>query len=306
VLVTGPYDERIDGDIGIWCPVTPMYDTWFWGQSTCAGMEQACPGREVYQERLAMGEELWFYVCNANFPPYAGYDIDTAIGYEPRMVKWGAWYEGATGFLFWRSTYWVENDPWNVWANYDQFGVLAARNGDGFIFYPGDHDGTAGTGSPEQIAIDGPVVSYRMKQIRDGLEDWELFILADQLGGGEYAREQVARAYARFGDSMFESCDDDALDHYHCPDDPPWTTDQDLLLEVRANVAAKVLYLQDPDSWPDPEAEPEDTGSDGEPGGCGGCASGGGLGAGDLLGLFLAALVVPLGRTRSRRGSNAT
>ncbi len=301
VLVTGPFDERIEGDIGIWCPVTPMYDTWFWGEETCAAMNQPCAGREVYQERLALGEELWFYVCNANFPPYAGYDIDTAVGFEPRMVKWGAWYEGATGFLFWRSTYWVENDPWKVWANYDQFGALAARNGDGFLFYPGDHDGTTGTGSPEEISIDGPVLSYRMKQIRDGLEDWELFILAEQLGAGDYAREQVARAYTRFGDAMFESCDDDALDQYYCPDDPPWTIDQALLLEVRSNIAGKIQFLQDPDTFPDPEAVPEDTGGEEDPEGCGGCASGGGSGVSALLALLLGVLVVPSRRRRNGR-----
>ncbi len=136
VLVTSPYDEIVDGDIDIWCPVTPMYDEWFFGP--------LYEGRAFYEERRTMGEELWFYVCNANFPPYAGYDIDTTVGYEPRMVKWGTWYEGATGFLFWRVNYWIDNDPWNVYANFEYFGDMFGRNGDGVLLYPGDHDGTAG------------------------------------------------------------------------------------------------------------------------------------------------------------------
>ena len=130
LLVTGPFDDRLAGDMGIWCPVTPMYEDWYWSVADYAG-------REEYAQRMALGEELWFYVCNANFPPYAGYDIDTPIGFEPRIVKWGSFYEGATGFLYWSTTYWVDDDPWNVYANLDQFGSLFARNGDGFLLNPG-------------------------------------------------------------------------------------------------------------------------------------------------------------------------
>jgi len=244
VLVTSAYYPTIDGDVGIWCPVTPMFADYFYpeGWYEDAAFYAARPD-----------EELWFYVCNANLPPNAGYDIDTAIGYEPRIVKWGTWYEGASGFLYWSTTYWVNDDPWNEFANWDHFGPLFSRNGDGFLLYPGDHDGTAGgVGSPEGVAIDGPIVSYRMKQIRDGFEDWELFALCAELGGEDYAREQVGRAYARFGDNgAVESCDHP---NTYCPEDQPWTLDESLLQEVRSNVAAKVLYLMYPDEYPDPEA----------------------------------------------------
>jgi hypothetical protein len=225
-----------------------MFGDWFY----TPGVHQ---GADFYAERTATtDEELWLYVCNANFPPAAGYDIDTAIGYEPRMVKWGAWYEGASGFLYWRTNYWVDDDPWNVFRNVEQFTHFGARNGDGFLLYPGDHDGTsAPLGSPEWLAIDGPIESYRLKQIRDGLEDWELFELAQELGGGDYARAQVARAHTRFGDFFAEDCSGDVPRSY-CPDDQPWTLDQDVLLEARRNVVAKVLFLTDPDAWPDPEA----------------------------------------------------
>ncbi|MFH1462795.1 MAG: glycoside hydrolase domain-containing protein [Pseudomonadota bacterium] len=285
VLVTSPYNAIVDGDIDIWCPVTPMYDAWFFGP--------LYEGREFYEERRAMGEELWFYVCNANFPPYAGYDIDTTIGFEPRMVKWGAWYEGATGFLYWRVNYWVDDDPWNVWANFEYFGDMFGRNGDGFLLYPGDHDGTAGgLGSPASVAIDGPIPSYRLVQVRDGLEDWELFLLAEELGAGDYARVQVERAYRQFGTAPREDCDDELA---YCPEDPPWTHDEAVLLDARWNVAAKVAFLTDPEHWPDPEAagDTADTGQ-AEPEGCG---CGGAGGATWLLGVLAAVGV------RRRRGA---
>ena len=247
-LVTSPYDERVEDLVGIWCPVTPMYDGWWWVWDPHAGWD-------TYTERMALGEELWFYVCNANTPPYAGYDIDTAIGYEPRIVKWGTFYERATGFLYWRVSYWVDDDPWHVFLNLDQFGEAVARNGDGMLLYPGDHDGTAGdNGSPDWLSVDGPILSYRLKQVRDGFEDWEMFRLAVDLGAEDFTRSQVERAYTRFGDFFLEDCDQDL---YYCPEDQPWTLDEAVLADARAQVAAKIQFILFPDEYDDPEAEPE-------------------------------------------------
>jgi len=248
-LITGSYVDLVGDRVGIWCPVTPMYEDWFYTGGSMAG-------REEYAERFAKGESLWFYACNANLPPYAGYDIDTAIGYEPRIVKWGAWFEHATGFLYWRVSYWVQDDPWNVYMNLEEFGELFARNGDGFLLYPGDHNGTAGgKGSPEWLTLDGPIVSYRLKQVRDGLEDWELFRMSEKMGGEAYARAQVARAYTRFGDFTFEKCPGPGT---YCPDDQPWTLDENLLLDVRKNLGRKVQHLLHSTLYPDPEAETPD------------------------------------------------
>ncbi|MBN2497263.1 MAG: DUF4091 domain-containing protein [Deltaproteobacteria bacterium] len=249
VLVTSPYDERIDSAAGIWCPVTPMFDDWFFFWEPEAD-------RTFYAERAERGEELWFYVCNANLPPYAGYDIDTRSGFEPRVVKWGAWYEGATGFLYWRATFWVDSDPWNVFLDLERFGEFAARNGDGMLLYPGDHDGTAAPrGSPDWLSIDGPIPSYRLKQVRDGLEDWEILRLAESLGAGDFARQQVERVYTRFGDFFMENCDDPVM---YCPDDQPWTLDEQVLLDARRAVADRIVEIL--------HAEPD---KPEEPGGCG-------------------------------------
>jgi len=280
-LVTGPYDERIEGSIGIWCPVTPMYEDWFY-------VWDPMPGWDTYTERLAMGEELWFYVCNHNSPPYAGYDTDSKIGHEPRIVKWGAWYERATGFLYYRTYRWEEDDPWHVLLDTDPESELVARNGDGTLLFPGDHDGTAnGLGSPGWLSIDGPVVTFRLKQIRDGLEDWEMFRLAEDLGAEAFTRQQVERAYTRFGyPPVVTSCESDLL---YCPEGPePWTLDDAVLLDARAQVARKIDHLLDPDRYPDPEAEPPEEDE------CGGCDTSKTVGWGPLL------LVAALWRRRNR------
>jgi hypothetical protein len=215
-----------------------MYGEGFFGPGVWAT-------KEKYTELISKGQELWFYVCNANFPPYLGYDIDTKIGYEPRLLKWGAWYENATGFLFWSMTYWYEpSDPWHKLANLAQFGEMFSRNGDGILLYPGNHDGTVNGGSPEWVAIDGPVVSYRMKQIRDGLEDWEMLNLAAKLGAKEYARKQVSTVYESFGENFTDAFD---------IDNPPWTLDEKKLFEARKNIALKIQYLLHPEKYEDPE-----------------------------------------------------
>lgn len=286
LLVTGPYEEPIRDDIGIWTPVTPMYGDWFY-------TDGRYPGRDLYKSLIAEGKELWFYVCNANLPPYAGYDIDTHIGFEPRIAQWGAWAEGATGFLFWRVTYWPHDDPWNVFSNPEVFTQVAARNGDGVLLYPGDHDGLAdGRGSPSWLKIDGPIVSYRLKQIRDGMEDWELFRLATDLGGGDFVREQVARAYTRFGDFFMEDCY--AYNHA-CPDDLPWTRDEVVLQDVRDQVSAEIQFLQHPDLYPDPAVLEPDVDDAEPPRACGCAASGTREGA-----LVAGATLLLLGRRRRR------
>jgi hypothetical protein len=232
--------------------MTQMYEDWFYTQNS--------PGRAKYAERFGLGEKLWFYVCNATRPPYAGYDIDTEIGYEPRIAKWGTWYEQASGFLYWHTNYWIGDDPWNVWRDPARFGEKSARNGDGLLIYPGDHDGKAGgKGSPPGVSIKGPVVSYRLKQIRDGLEDWELFRLAEGLGAGEFARREVGRAYRRFGTIFDENCAKSPP--YYCSDNQPWTLDEAVLFSARERIARKVLHELYPSVYPDPEEEP-DAGSD--------------------------------------------
>jgi hypothetical protein len=147
--------------------------------------------------------------------------------------------------LYWRVSYWQDPDPWHVLVNLPEFGELFSRNGDGILIYPGDHDGSLpGAGSPPDVALDGPVASYRLKQVRDGFEDWELFRLAAAAGGEAYVRERVATVYRSFGQPLGAKFD---------PANPPWTLDPAKMLEVRRDVAAKLQHLLHPDRYVDPE-----------------------------------------------------
>ena len=82
---------------------------------------------------------------------------------EPRILMWGSWYEGATGFLYYSITGLTRERSLGTEHHvYEDRGHCAR--------IPGNHDGTfAPAGSPANIAIDGPIPSLRLKMVRAGL-----------------------------------------------------------------------------------------------------------------------------------------
>lgn len=159
-------------------------------------------GRTEWQQSPGLfdqGMSLWFYESNSVDPPYPTFASDTLDALEPVIIMWGAWYERATGFLYWDVSYWAGDrasdtaDPWGPNTKY-------GKTGDGVLIYPGGHDGAmAPAGSPPGVAIDGPIPSYRLKMIRQGLQDWALFRMADEKGLTAFVQTQVATVYSQFG-----------------------------------------------------------------------------------------------------------
>ena len=70
-------------------------------------------------------------------------------------------------------------DPWFNPA----FAHPRHYNGGGYLFYPGAPCG-----------IDGPVASMRLKNLRDGMEDYEYFVLLEKRAGAE-AVQKVGRPH---------------------------------------------------------------------------------------------------------------
>jgi len=222
-MATSHWVKEIQYSTGIWCPLTSNFDNWNWSLPEY--------GREEYREEIDKGDKLWFYVCNATAPPYAGYDIDTIHGQEPRIVKWQSWYEGASGFLFWHAVYWVKSDPWRTLTDLVTW-EQGARVGDGFLVYPGDNDGTAGAvWVPPELAtyggIDGPVITHRLMMIREGLEDWEYLLMAEDRGGKGFARVVTEGFYTQLGINQA----------WYDPDNPPYSYDEEDLYQARSLIA---------------------------------------------------------------------
>ena len=96
-----------------------------------------------------------------------------------RIAPWLNRRYGITGLLYWSTCYWgsPERNPW------DEPGFRGYWNGEGALLYPGSDAG-----------IEGPVASMRLKSLRDGMEDYEYFVLLEQRGGAAAVEEIVREA----------------------------------------------------------------------------------------------------------------
>ncbi len=210
--------------LGIYAQALAWYANWFHSTSDEYG-------RAEWQNQFAQNIQLWFYESNAQGAPYPTYATNTLLGLEPRMMKWGTWYESASGFLMWSINTWDNTNPWGP-------NTLYGKTGDGVLIYPGNHNGTnAPVGSPSEVAIDGPIPSYRLKMIRAGLQDWALFKLADQSGLTAYARAQIAQAYGQLGGCTWSGCVPVNGQFF-------WKSDDTLMMQIRHNIAQAILSGQ--------------------------------------------------------------
>lgn len=206
--------------LGIYTVNLPWYDNWY--------DHGAFYGREQWSSLFSQGIKLWFYESNSVVPPYPTFATNTTDGLEPVMAMWGSWAEQATGFLYWDISNW---DADNSWGPSIAFGMT----GDGVLIYPGNHDGTSSpAGSPSNVAIDGPIPSYRLKMVRNGLQDWALFRLADEKGLTSLVKEQIGTVYHQLGGCTYDGCPKPAGGFF-------WKDDEAAMDRIRETVAKAIV-----------------------------------------------------------------
>jgi len=149
----------IDPAVDIWCPLWSFID------------------RETINDKLAHGDEVWSYTALVQRSPRYHPKYHAVKDFDPpywhidrplivyRVPTWINYQYGITGLLYW-STVTTVIEPWYNPA----FAHPRHYNGGGFLFYPGVPCG-----------IDGPVISMRMKNLRDGMEDYEYFAILERL-----------------------------------------------------------------------------------------------------------------------------
>jgi len=230
ILTTTPrfeYADLLNPAVGIY-DINPPYFSFTEDPNTVDSHVDAY-GRFSVDELFEQNIQIWFYESCSVVPPSPTFGTNTLDGAEPQMLMWGSWYERATGFLFWGVNAWDLDAPWGT--NHEAF----SKTGDGVLLYPGHHDGLSSpAGSPDGVEVDGPIPSYRLKMIRAGLQDWALFDLADEVGLGDYAREQVAQVYGQFHGCDWSGCAPPISGFY-------WTTDALLMDEIRKNIAEAII-----------------------------------------------------------------
>ena len=135
-------------------------------------------------ERRKAGDEFWWYICCGPHAPYVGEFIDHP-GTDLRAWLWQTWAEKVTGVLIWETTWWTTPElyrdrPQNPyvdamsWASRQKGRKMAWGNGDGRFLYP---PLAAADGKAKGPVMDGPVSCQRLEMLRDGLEDYEYFVM---------------------------------------------------------------------------------------------------------------------------------
>jgi hypothetical protein len=176
LVVEQPYQQDpswpdIDPAVDIWCPLFSFID------------------RESIDGKLAHGDEVWSYTALAQRSPRYHPRYDEVKNYDPpywhiehplasyRIPTWINWQYKITGLLYW-STVTTVVDPWLNPA-LSHYGTHC--NGEGYLIYPGAPCG-----------IDGPISCMRLKNLRDGMEDYEYFALLEKLAGREAVTKIVS------------------------------------------------------------------------------------------------------------------
>ena len=157
----------------LWCPKLCLWDD---SQSYDPFLNYE--PKKTFAERMKdfrkEGDVVWSYVCNDPISPYAQLFIDTD-GLVHRLMMWQHYQRDIEGFLYWQTTSWgyrqegSDMNPWDKAYNGVQDGDGRPVYGEGYLLYPGT---PAGYG--------GPVASLRLKILRDGIDDIEMFYLAEK------------------------------------------------------------------------------------------------------------------------------
>ena len=133
----------------------------------------------TFEERMkaevAGGDELWLYFCWEPNQPYANW-LATGDGTEPVVTIWQCKMTDATGVLYWGSTYWSA-DPYNDLAST----VITSVYGDGVLLYSG-----------AEVGIYEAVSSFRLENIRLGIQDYQMLDMLEKTAGEQVTDEMVA------------------------------------------------------------------------------------------------------------------
>ncbi|MFH1716546.1 MAG: glycoside hydrolase domain-containing protein [Planctomycetota bacterium] len=159
----------MDPAVDIWCPLWSFID------------------RESINEKISHGDEVWSYTALVQRSPQYHPQYESVKNLDPpywhidrplsayRVPTWINYQYDITGLLYW-STVTTVIEPWFNPA----FAHPRHYNGGGFLFYPGAPCG-----------IDGPVTCMRLKNLRDGMEDYEYLAILEKLAGKEAVRKIV-------------------------------------------------------------------------------------------------------------------
>jgi len=156
----------------LWCPKLCLWDdAKSYGKFLNYKPEKSF--HERMNDEISKGDRMWTYVCNDPDDPYAQLFIDTE-GVVQRLMFWQIYQRDIEGFLYWSTNHYGRNggiriNPWEDTNTRVENGDGQTIYGCGFLFYPGKY-----------VGVPNCVPSIRAKIVRDGVDDIEMFYLAEK------------------------------------------------------------------------------------------------------------------------------
>ncbi|MCS6829291.1 MAG: DUF6067 family protein [Armatimonadota bacterium] len=226
-MLTEQPEPPLYGHVDLWCGLTPEWT------------------REKTEERKKAGEEVWWYICTGPRAPYIGLFIEHP-GVEMRLWGWQTWQYGIQGILIWETTYWTSptafpntlQNPWEDPMSYvSGYGVPEGSkqfwgNGDGRFLYPPRRDPNI----QHPPAIEPPSSSIRWENLRDGVEDYEYFVILQK--HLERLRGKAPSSLIAEAEKLLQVPEDISRDLTN------FTKDPRPLLEHRSKIARMIERLQ--------------------------------------------------------------
>lgn len=153
------------GAVDIWCSLFPLYD------------------EPTAKERQALGEIMWAYTALCQLAKTPWWHIDYPL-LNYRVPCWMSYRYDIRGLLYWGGmSHWSQvEDPWTDPRTYrpGRSSRPLIYNGEGTLVYPA-----------RPCGYDGIVPSLRLKALRDGIEDYDYFMILQRAGQGEKALKIV-------------------------------------------------------------------------------------------------------------------
>lgn len=127
--------------------------------------------QEVYQDyaKLNSNGDLWTYTCVSPVYPYPSNHLDDDC-LSMRVLGWMEKYNNINGYLFFMANMYTTENQNHEYTTPYTYPSRNGMNGDGYIMYPGRP-----YGSPT------PFPSMRLVTYRDGLEDYEMLEVYENL-----------------------------------------------------------------------------------------------------------------------------
>ena len=167
----------------LWCPKLCLWDD-AESYDEFLNYKPSKTFEERMNDQIKKGDRMWTYVCNDPNNPYAQLFLDTD-GVVQRLMFWQIYQRDIEGFLYWSACWyrWKDgNDPWdddgnNTFMLDDPWESATSITdgdghpvyGEGWLLYPGN-----------PVGYGGACPSIRLKIVRDGIDEIEMFYLAEQ------------------------------------------------------------------------------------------------------------------------------